>query len=235
MKTAVCLSGLPREVEEVWRTFIDYFYCNLPSPDVFIHTGHDYCVDDFLKLLNLKSYVIEEQYKHIDLESLLAPVYYAESHLNSYVQQIYGLKRVWELKEQYAKENSIKYDIVVRTRPDYIYMRPITLDMFDSTKICTLHTNQGVHVPIEIAIGPDTPMSHFFKVYDWLVETNASYLTSTNPRLKGTVDNLYNCDIILATYLLDHAKVSIGVSKLADGLGPYDYYRIMYRHKLDLY
>lgn len=237
MKTAVCISGLPREINEIWRTFIDNFLNNLPSPDVFIYSGEQFKVDpEYFVQIKPKKYVVEPQFRHETLEEIIKKVgYFCEDHINSYIQQTYGLKKVWELKESYEKEHNVKYDIVVRTRPDFIYLNPITLDLLELDKFNNLQGNTPLNITTEFAIGPMDYMEPFFNVYDWLIETNGSLLTKDNPHLNGAPGGLYNPDIIASVYVLNERKVPRATCKLPPGKIVYDYYRIMYRHKLNLY
>src|ERR1022692_2308582 len=135
MRTAVCISGQPRTVEKVHKEAVKYLFNNLGDYDLFIHSSESYPLDcDLWEEWNVISYQVEEQKRFFDLERRLKNVYFHPPILNNYLQQIYGWKRVWELKTNHEKENNVKYDFVIRTRPDILYHNHVTLDLFDLSK-----------------------------------------------------------------------------------------------------
>jgi hypothetical protein len=232
MRTAVCLSGQPREVSEVWQTFRDHLYKNMPNPDVFIYTSQDYACPDFFNEIKPAAYVIEDQFRHIAIEDYLrAAGFYAEHRIDPTIQQFYGTTKVRDLVKSHEEQNGFKYDLIVRTRPDFIYLRPVTLDIFDLTKLNNFHMPGALSMSTEFAIGPREEMNKYFGLYDWLATEGIKYLTPANPRLEFPPDHKYNCDVIMVTYIEDYLKMQLGTPKYApDATWPYDYYRIYIRH-----
>jgi hypothetical protein len=241
MRTAVLLCGLPREVDETWRTLQHCLLPNFPNPDVFIYTGQHYPVGgEFFSAIQPARYVVEPQCRFLREEETIRKLgYYADEHINSYIQQIYGLKRAWEVKEEYELKMNVKYDLVIRTRPDFIYLRPITMNLFGDdvyNKLNTIHPPGAPTICTEFAIGPRDVMKKYHMIWDWVMNDNGKMLNRDNHRLNHTQDRNYNCDVILTTYMYDYHKVQLGTPKyLPEFQSPYDYYRIMFRHKHAMY
>ena len=235
MRTAICISGQPREVEETWRSWSNVLD-HLPNPDVFIYTSEQFSVSkDFFTVLQPKAYVVESQVRFPDLEALVRSIgYCGNDHINSYLQQIYGWKKVLGLKQSY--ETDFRYDFVVRTRPDLIFLKPITQDMLVLDKINTLRTPEALSITSEFAIGPNDQMELYLNVFDWLRENGVQKLTRDNPRTVPAVNRLYDPDSILATYLLDDMGLTLPPTKLPEDYpNRYYFFQIMSRHKKNLY
>jgi hypothetical protein len=59
-RTAVLISGMPREVDQVWKSFKDHVLNYLPNADVFIYSGGYYPVDErFFEQIKPKLYMVE--------------------------------------------------------------------------------------------------------------------------------------------------------------------------------
>lgn len=175
MKIAVCLSGQPRTVNRVWKSL----YANLLSRmdcDLFIYTSEPYSVDDeFWHIINPKEYLIESQLPFPELEASIAPNYAHPNILNNYLQQVYGYKKVWELKE----ESGIKYDAVIRTRPDVEYLHPFTLEFFDLTKLNLVpriidYDRNQCSTDI-FFVGSEDTMGRLLNIFDWLPHANLQF------------------------------------------------------------
>ena len=111
MRVAVCMSGLPRDIDEIWKPFRDNFLSNMPNADLFIYSGQQ---ADAFAHLSPKKLLVEPQIRHPALEEKIRTHYHSPDNTNPYIQQVYGLKKVWELKKQYEQEIGISYDLVVR-------------------------------------------------------------------------------------------------------------------------
>lgn len=154
MKVALCLSGHIRNLEQnyysIKKNLLDYY-----DTDIFIHTwdtygwriegnlitsggfkGFDHYSDkidaqNIIDLINPKKIVIE-QYENYESEFLKK----AEKYKNNLkfpdkdrpvnvVSMWYKINKCNELKTQQELENNFKYDIVIRSRPDLVYFKPI--------------------------------------------------------------------------------------------------------------
>src|SRR5262249_9157973 len=118
-KIAVLISGQPRTVARTWRSMSDHLLAQLGDHDVFIHTSQPY--EESWAGWGPKSCCVEEQFRFPSLEDRLGDVFFHPPHLNSYLQQIYGWKRVWETKVEYEEATGSRYDFAVRCRPDLLF------------------------------------------------------------------------------------------------------------------
>ena len=236
VRTAICLSGLPKEVDETWRTLRDNILPQFPNPDVFIYSGEFYPVGgEFYATFQPKRYKVEPQIHHWKIEQAIGKFYHISGHLNSYSQQVYGLKKVWEIKKEYEEDTGVTYDYVIRTRPDFIWLRPLKMEYLDLTQISTLHPNFAPTICAEFAVGPNEKMEKYFNIYDWLIDYGESYLSQSHAVWKYSKE--WNSDSILTTYLHDYHHMTIGTNDKIphEFKSPYDYYRIMNRHKRGQY
>lgn len=210
---------------------------NLPNPDLFIYSGEQYPEPlGLFDLIKPVKYIVEPQFQHHDIERVLKQVgYHCDNHLNAYIQQIFGVKKVWEHKLLYEQEQGFKYDYAVRTRPDTIWLRPFTLDMVEPGRISTIHDRA---VCCEFMIGPNNEdMDRYFKLYDWIRDHGEVELKPDNSRLFSAHRGGYNSDNIMATYLIDYCGIQLGnADRLpADHKWAHDYYRVMHLHQKGIY
>jgi hypothetical protein len=52
----------------------------------------------------------------------------SNQYLVGFASQLYGRKRVYQMFEKYCLENNQSYDIILRTRPDIRYEKPLPID-----------------------------------------------------------------------------------------------------------
>jgi hypothetical protein len=236
MRTAICFSGQPRGVATCWRSAWEHLIRHLPNPDVFIHSSQPYSnvPQEFYDILHPVKVVIEDQYPFPHIEDILSRTrYYDNGHRNSYLQQIFGWKRVGEVKKEHENSTGVKYDLAVRIRPDLIFLQDVPLATLELDKVNTLHgVGPGVAaMPVEFAIGPDQLMDKYFGCFDWLCAEGEKHLKSDNWRILLGGYNHYNCDLIMATYMID----ALGVPVARNNLSPYSYYRIKHLHDMGIY
>jgi hypothetical protein len=240
MRTAICFSGQPREVADIWPTFVNNLLNQMPSPDVFIHSSGPY-PDAFLKAVQPKKYVVEPQVCYPHLENLLKMVgYLPDDNRNSCLQEFNGVKQANLLKRAYEQEHGFHYDLVVKTRPDLLYLRPITLDLLELDKINNLIVPDFPFYISEFAIGPNDQMDRYCELFDWFSQHGERFLNRDNPRFKYR--NQFSPLIILAIYLEDYCGFTLGRPNLPEDVKKMHrkytgsaYYRIMYRQKLGYY
>ena len=210
MKIAVCMSGQPRTIAQVWRTLHFNFLKSLDY-DLFIHSSEYYPVEaDFFTTLQPRIYRVEKQYAFPELVEQMAPIYFNAQALKGNLQQAYAWKRVFQLKDLYSQDHNIVYDVVVRLRPDIEYLSPITLDMFDLTKINyfpRIADPERNQCPTDVfAIGPDTLMNKLGELFGWLpgtLPTNYNW-TGRLPAINAEVcGGKHSPESVLATFLAD--------------------------------
>lgn len=232
MKTAILMCGQPREMKHCWESFRDHVYSQMPNPDVFIYSSQYLTVgNEFFDTFQPKAFKVEDQITFPDLEARLNKAgYHNRGSTNACLQQIYGWKKVWELKQAYELETGTEYDLVVRVRPDTIFLRPITLDLFDLEKINNLHSPHDPKFAVEFVAGPNHLMETFCGTFDWLDANCEQELLKSNPRIDRFC-NRYDCDTIVATHLFDHKGVPRAEQKLPpEAWSVHHHYRIWRLH-----
>jgi hypothetical protein len=234
MRTAVCVSGLPREVAQVWPSWKENLVDLWPDPDVFIYTGEEFPVGrEFFDAVKAVDYLVEPQFKHEAFEREMIGIgYHIPHHLNDYAQQVWGLKRVWDLVLAREEKDGFKYDLVIRTRPDFIFFKPAPPSMFDLGGISTFHLASSPTISTEFACGPRDLMEKYFEIYNWVINHGKEHLPRDHPLLHkmGMATGKYNCDIILTVYFKDVLGIHPVSCDLGAGCNPYHYYRIAGRH-----
>ncbi|OEX15699.1 hypothetical protein A0M51_02680, partial [Campylobacter jejuni] len=78
-------------------------------------------IQDLKKIYNCKKVVLENQKAFIEQTGL-------KEHSYTATKLYYGCFRVFELMEEYEKENNIKYDYVIRIRPDCNFAEVINIE-----------------------------------------------------------------------------------------------------------
>lgn len=125
-KIALCFSGLYRTFDEcfdkVKSNIIDF---NSGSCEIdlfgYLNSNDEIQIPD----VGFKKCIIEKDQPHPDLSyqreryTVVAP---AEKNV---YYQLYGGKRVNELRKEYEKENGFEYDYVVKIRPDVSFLTPV--------------------------------------------------------------------------------------------------------------
>lgn len=121
MRTAVCFSGELRSIDKCLPLIQTNILNNLPEYDLFYFTWKD---DRHIKKLqlfenhpNIKSIVLEDR-KIFDLNIFTNKKIRGEVDLMGMLRQLYCLKRVNEIKNDYSSLHGVKYDWVIRIRPD---------------------------------------------------------------------------------------------------------------------
>mgnify|MGYP003676164788 FL=1 len=158
MKTAICISGQPRQINEAYdnikKNLIDPY-----SPDIFIHLwldpinmgqdlinswGKNVGEVEYGVLSNVydkykpKKIKVENQipFKHVDNLPKEVKEKNENYHFNM-VSMLYSINEANNLKIQYEIENEFKYDIVVRNRFD--------LELRSDINLLTLNLNEKIY------------------------------------------------------------------------------------------
>jgi hypothetical protein len=236
MRTAVLFSGQPRAVAECVESMKLHLIDKLPNPDIYIYTSQSF-PEHVIETLKPCQYIVEEQFKHRDMERAIGEFYHSQCHLNPYIQQIYGIKKVWELKEAFQVAHNLpKYDYVVRERPDHLWFSSFSLEMagVGGNKFSTLSgTSPEPYCMIqEFGIGSEEVMKKYCGLYDWLLEHGQKRLKQGHPLCELDPGGKFNSDSILSMYLLDEMKIEHVAPVYPDGVRwVYDLYRIIHLHK----
>ena len=145
MRIAFCLIGIVGAVEGKHGTGrpIDYrighhfhdkhiFTPNIEKGnevDVFIHSWSMDFKDKLIEIYNPKKYLIEPQ---IDFKQ-------NNLRLNSIKSRWYSTKKSIELKSQYENENNFKYDFVIVSRFDCVFLIDLIFSNFDTNNFYASH------------------------------------------------------------------------------------------------
>ena len=206
MKIALCLSGQPRGLPMSF----DYIKKNLIEPnniqDIFLHAWHDEAdvgksynstqanqngfvgsVKPKTKEILLWAYkpkksIIEPQRSFDHLSNLIGAPTAKQSILAS---QLYSTFMANSLRQAYEQENNMFYDLVVRTRYDLLYNKPIDLlaykDEVKSGKIVVMRkfqedqerfNNADRSMTDIFAFGNSEKMNKFSSVYPEMERLN---------------------------------------------------------------
>jgi len=140
MKVAICMSGLVRTFKKCYQSYLDNII-NHYDCDVFAFVSKSNNVDD-IDLIDLADKVIvesdpvldEKDYKNYKANKTR---FYS---IQGWLQQFWKIKMCHDMMLNYQEKNNIKYDWVIRCRPDLIITRKID----DLTKL----DKNYIYVPV---------------------------------------------------------------------------------------
>lgn len=100
---------------------------------------------------NIKKYKIDDYYQFIEkkctdeMKSLLNQssdnLYYSKA---TSIPSLYKLYSAYQLLEEYEIKNNLKYDIVIKTRPDFLHVHTDIEKYFDKIDDTLFHINTGI-------------------------------------------------------------------------------------------
>lgn len=200
MKTALILSGQIRDARECIPSIFD-FILKPYKPDVFIHTwlptknivshggvrhSDDVSLTEITQVFKPKSILVEEfeteQNKRIDTSlkkisknSILRIAYngtYAvETKINNVYFMYYGIHKANQLRKEYAANNHVKYDMVIRARFDVKYdWFPIFCPEEDKIYLPIGSKNRGAFSDL-LQIGTEKVMDGYCNIFKNVQET----------------------------------------------------------------
>ncbi len=137
-RVALCMSGSCRGLIETWPSFKKLVLDNIGKWDLFMYVPND----DHSRLaedLNPKILKKESDH-HIDERNIANGVHCRlKNGLQPYLQQLNGVQKCYELMNQYICSTGVEYDLVIRCRPDLLFVAPIEPE--------TIFDPWYVHVP----------------------------------------------------------------------------------------
>jgi len=116
-----------------------------PNPiDVFIHTWGSHDEESLDKVYNPKDITIEEpiEFDTEDTKTNDYPGYPNCTTINMFYSQAYSAKKSIEMKSLYEKENNFKYSMVMMSRMDCLWLRPVHFQMLDPKYFYISNWNQ---------------------------------------------------------------------------------------------
>jgi uridine kinase len=181
MKIAVLISGYLRSIKENYNNLKQYLL-NDNDTDIYIHiTKSDdpkymnstIKLDELYKLLNPKHIIVSNNY---NLDNNIV--------INNLLNQNYKYYLLNENRKQVEKSENIKYDVVVKIRPDVYLQSPFCMDVIsnniyipsdskiDNTKLAMITDNYICDI---IAYGKPEMMDQYFNFYHELLPLIEKY------------------------------------------------------------
>jgi len=125
MKVAVCMSGIARSFDKCYKSFIDNVL-NLYDCDVFTFVSNDSNAKSLDLINHTKKIIVDNEPKHDEKDYILHKARRTKKYtIQGWLSQFWKIKMCHEMMINYSKENNIKYDWVIRCRPDLYYFRKI--------------------------------------------------------------------------------------------------------------
>ena len=164
MKTAVIMSGHFRTFEEAYPSIYHNILKPL-NPDIYVHSYQDPHQEKYLKLLNPKKYILEDDSK---IEHGLSDFYLSKNMGYVNVKGVYLQCRKIKLCCDLIEDD---YDLMVRLRFDCKYTEPLTQEFIE--KKINLHV---INIPAGgnweggtcdlFAVGNQQNITHYCNLYD---------------------------------------------------------------------
>jgi len=209
-KISVLLSGGLRNYEYT-SSWINKFLVEPLNADVFIHGwANQNGVSDNIEKINKFSNV--KMYRVNDLND---PEFDHLKHGDDLVTRIYGqffnIKMCNDLRKRYELENNIKYDIIIRARPDVFFFSEMSDD-----DLKYLYNNNSIGIPCEyfklwsgkttdvFAVGNRDMMDYYCDAYETVLESNFipnEAESVVNNHLNNRRVNVYD---IIPNFIIDY-------------------------------
>jgi hypothetical protein len=222
IKAAVCISGLPRSFKRTHKMLVDNVLSAFDKVDCFISTWnpiggdlgrsnsshHDGTAKELIDLYNTKLYKIEDY--DSNMQNKLLDKIGRSALRNATLAMFYKIEDVNNLRLQYEKNNNVKYDIVIRTRPDLNFFNKISQD-----EINDVLTNGGIYMRRNcevfkdacgiiindcFAFGRPEEMTTYSNIYSNLRKTlnDPNIIWNKKHRLGGDIspENVFRCYLL---------------------------------------
>ncbi|HFJ2258788.1 TPA: sugar transferase [Campylobacter jejuni] len=136
-------------------------------PNVFNIISKEFNKKFFIKDV----FILDDKIKKVTLESY-SKVVNRLGDLKNDSKQFYGIYQVYNVMEEYEKQNNFKYDFIVRVRPDYIIeknnIKIEDLHLLELNEIYSLRGSAGLDDSLEI--GRRSAMEVFMKTWVYAKE-----------------------------------------------------------------
>ena len=166
LRAAVCMSGSCRCLEQTAQSIKDNVLAPLSDYDLFMYVPED----DHCRLAQmLEPRVLEvAPDQPIDEAGLVhGKNCRLKTGVQSYLQQLYGLKKCNRLRCEYEARHNRSYDYIVRCRPDLMFLSPLpkaeTLDL-SYVYVPDFHHFDGLND--RFALGPPMYMNRYLNKFD---------------------------------------------------------------------
>jgi len=123
MKIALCMSGLTRTFKKCYQSYLDNII-NLYDCDVFTFVGIDKNSPNIDLIKHTKKVLVDNEPHHDEKDyaqyKALRTRFYS---IQGWLSQFWKIKKCHELMLDHQMEHGIKYDWVIRCRPDLMILR----------------------------------------------------------------------------------------------------------------
>jgi hypothetical protein len=223
MRVAICMSGglrtfetaAPLMMEKFIKPLkgrgceIDFFFyglsnkkglCNNTKDVNIIYKPKKYVVKDWDQQSEQKVYSGFSKEEIQFMHSQKRP----ESNLIANLSQMYNIKKVFELMEQYEKENNFVYDLTIRSRVDCYYFTSLTDEQIAQALISNnvLIPNAwdfkevaGCGISDAFALGTSEALKRYSKIYDYVYQCAKDL-------------NLFHVESLTGHYITNVAKLN---------------------------
>lgn len=127
IKIAICISGKIDNLQYCYNSWKKHFLDKYPNIDIFMNVNESECSqDDKLFIQNTiqpKDVVYED------------PTITDKLFYNNFTKMFYRIYQCNQLKINYSNKNNIKYDYVIRMRPDLVFFQDLIIDNFNLDKL----------------------------------------------------------------------------------------------------
>lgn len=174
MRAAFLFSGQLRGFPYCVDAFNEFLFSAFEEYDTFFYMPN---IDgkNLLNCFNPTSVIFEKDQLHPELpnfqhnigysdEKLVANNYPLLGRMQHYYLQWYGVKRVFDLFEQYKNVNDINYDVVFRIRTDILFYKKFNYIPFNGIQIPDMCGHGGIYD--RLAFGSFEHMKYYCSLYD---------------------------------------------------------------------
>ena len=179
LRTAVCMSGSCRKLDVTLPTLHRFVFDRLEHYDLFVYAPRDPYRGLARKLPATRLKVVADR-KLPETGLINHKTCRLKNGVQPYLQQLYGLKMCHTLMREFQGEHDVRYDCVIRCRPDLKFLSPIP----DPRRLeagCLylpdFHQFDGVND--RFAMGSAAQMARYLDQYDALHDYVARWMANT--------------------------------------------------------
>lgn len=174
MKAAFLFSGQLRGFKHCIESNEKYLFSAFAEYDTFFYIP-DTDGKKLFDIYNPTSVLVEKDQTHRELpefqnnigyssDRMVKNGYECKGRMQHYFLQWYGVKRVFDVFDNYKKLNDIEYDVVFRIRTDIKFYNQFAYNPFDGIQISDKFGHGGIHD--RLAYGSYENMKYYCSLYD---------------------------------------------------------------------
>ncbi|MCS4097994.1 hypothetical protein [Salinibacter ruber] len=170
MKTAICFSGLPKNLKYSYENLINNFKHQFEYFDIFAYSPVCDASDDIAQYFGDYAKQIEVQ-NESDLPEPPNVNGSLKTGLQKYLAQINGYYIVNQIRKKYENKNGVTYDILVRCRYDIKFARKLNIptEEYKNRIVVPEFDNYGGYND-RFAVGPRDLMEEYFELIEFVYE-----------------------------------------------------------------